>query len=100
MAASRSASSTTSQTARCACAPARHGPSMERKARHLLALHLAAGPAATGTPEPPRRAIELAASGPRSGFRRAGAGPKSKELSGKRTPLVIGGGIAAYNRST
>ena len=32
---------------------ARHGRSMEEEARHLLALHLAADPAATATPQRP-----------------------------------------------
>jgi phosphopantothenoylcysteine decarboxylase / phosphopantothenate---cysteine ligase len=77
---------------------ARHGRSMEEEARHLLAQHLAAGPAATATPERPRRAIEPAASGGPE-IRDSGAPaptPCPIGLSGKRILLVIGGGIAAY----
>jgi phosphopantothenoylcysteine decarboxylase/phosphopantothenate--cysteine ligase len=76
---------------------ARHGRSMEEEARHLLAQHLAAGPAATATPERPSRAIEPAASGPE--IRDSGAPPPPPSpigLSGKRILLIIGGGIAAY----
>ncbi|MEA3024278.1 MAG: phosphopantothenoylcysteine decarboxylase / phosphopantothenate---cysteine ligase [Alphaproteobacteria bacterium] len=69
---------------------ARHGRSMEEEARHLLAQHLAAGPAAM-----PQRPIAAAASGPE--IRDSGApGPSPIGLSGKRILLVIGGGIAAY----
>ncbi|HKC32240.1 MAG TPA: bifunctional phosphopantothenoylcysteine decarboxylase/phosphopantothenate--cysteine ligase CoaBC [Xanthobacteraceae bacterium] len=73
---------------------ARHGRSMEEEARHLLALHLAAGPAATATPQRP---IAEAASG--AEIKDSGAAaPQERhvELSGKRILLIIGGGIAAY----
>ena len=73
---------------------ARHGRSMEEEARHLLALHLATGPAATVTPQ---RAIAEAARGPE--IKDSGApAPRERHvgLSGKRILLVIGGGIAAY----
>jgi phosphopantothenoylcysteine decarboxylase/phosphopantothenate--cysteine ligase len=73
---------------------ARHGRSMEEEARHLLALHLATGPAATVTPQ---RAIAEAAHGPE--IKDSGApAPRERHvgLSGKRILLVIGGGIAAY----
>jgi len=73
---------------------ARHGRSMEEEARHLLALHLAAGPAATATPQRP---IAEAASG--AEIKDSGAAaPQERHvgLSGKRILLVIGGGIAAY----
>ncbi len=73
---------------------ARHGRSMEEEARHLLALHLAAGPAATATPQRP---IAEAASG--AEIKDSGAAaPQERHvgLSGKRILLIIGGGIAAY----
>ena len=73
---------------------ARHGRSMEEEARHLLALHLAAGPAATATAQRP---IAEAASG--AEIKDSGAAaPQERHvgLSGKRILLIIGGGIAAY----
>jgi len=69
--ASRSASSTTTSNGACACAPARHSRSMEEEARHLLALHLAAGPAANRhAATPDRRGGERRRD---QGFRRGGA---------------------------
>jgi len=73
---------------------ARHGRSMEEEARPLLALHLAAGRAATATPQRP---IAEAASG--AEIKDSGAAaPQERHvgLSGKRILLIIGGGIAAY----
>jgi len=76
---------------------ARHGRSMEEEARHLLALHLAAGPASAATPERPIRAVAEAARG--TALKDSGApelGGRHVGLSGKRILLIIGGGIAAY----
>src|SRR5712671_4676754 len=72
---------------------ARHGRSMEEEARHLLALHLATGPAATATPEHPMRTLAEAAPG--TVLKDPGAAPRDRHagLSGKRILLIIGGGI-------
>jgi phosphopantothenoylcysteine decarboxylase/phosphopantothenate--cysteine ligase len=76
---------------------ARHGRSMEEEARHLLALHLAAGPAPAATPERPIRAVAGGPRGPAPQASRAPApGGRPRGLSGKRVLLIIGGGIAAY----
>ncbi|HEX4555328.1 MAG TPA: bifunctional phosphopantothenoylcysteine decarboxylase/phosphopantothenate--cysteine ligase CoaBC [Xanthobacteraceae bacterium] len=76
---------------------ARHGRSMEEEARHLLALHLAAGPAATAVPERPVRTTKEAASASESkGSGAPEPGGHHAGLSGKRILLIIGGGIAAY----
>ena len=76
---------------------ARQGRSMEEEARHLLALHLAAGPAAAAAPDRPVRPAKGAASA--SDIRDSGAPePTGRHggLSGRRILLIVGGGIAAY----
>jgi len=76
---------------------AREGRSMEEEARHLLALHLAAGPAATAAPGRPVSAAKEAASA--SEIKGSGApelAGRHGGLCGKRILLIIGGGIAAY----
>src|SRR6476469_926438 len=73
---------------------ARHGRSMEEEARHLLALHLAAGPAATATPQRPSQEAGRGAEVKDSGTPVPAGRPVA--LSGKRILLIIGGGIAAY----
>jgi phosphopantothenoylcysteine decarboxylase/phosphopantothenate--cysteine ligase len=76
---------------------ARHGRSMEEEARHLLALHLAAGPASAATPERPIRAFaEVARGTARKNSDTPEPGGRHIGLSGKRILLIIGGGIAAY----
>jgi phosphopantothenoylcysteine decarboxylase/phosphopantothenate--cysteine ligase len=76
---------------------ARHGRSMEEEARHLLALHLAAGPPMATTPERPTRAVaEDARVTARKDSGAPEPGGRHAALSGKRILLIIGGGIAAY----
>lgn len=72
---------------------ARHGRSMEEEARHLLALHLEAGP------PPPARAsdpIEAASGSRPPAPASTGSAQRMGSLAGRRILLIIGGGIAAY----